>query len=75
MFERLGQVEAKMSRVNLDFLQTHPSSKTRVEKLEKLLPDAYAVLAASPECAAMQERLQGFREAALAPQRDAEFWT
>ncbi|KAF5378075.1 hypothetical protein D9615_007517 [Tricholomella constricta] len=66
MFERMGQLEAKISKVNLDFLATHPSSATRVEKLEKLLPDAYAVLAANPECAAMQDRLNGFREAEAA---------
>ncbi|KAG5643752.1 hypothetical protein DXG03_009687 [Asterophora parasitica] len=74
MFQRMGQLEGKKSKINTDFLATHPSSATRVEKLEQLLPDAYAVLAANPDCSALQDRLQGFREAALGGSKDAEFW-
>lgn len=62
MFVRLGRLEAKIAaKAGLDFLQTHPSSASRVRKLEELLPDAYAVLAASPGCGAMQDQLQLFR--------------
>ncbi|KAF8057445.1 peptidase family M48-domain-containing protein [Lyophyllum atratum] len=64
MFERMGRLEAKMSK-NLEFMATHPSSATRVERLQQLLPEAYAVLSANPECAATQDRLQRFREVAL----------
>jgi hypothetical protein len=88
MFVRLGRIEEKIAgRAGLDFLQTHPSSSSRVQvspiflspalflpyhyllkiliqKLEQILPDAYAVLAANPDCAAIQDRLQLFRAAA-----------
>jgi len=64
MFVRLGRVEEKIaSRVGPDFLQTHPSSSSRVQKLEQILPDAYAVLAANPDCAAMHDQLQLLRVA------------
>jgi hypothetical protein len=34
-----------------------------MQKLEQLLPDAYGVLAANPDCAAVQDQLQPFRVA------------
>ncbi|KAF9458105.1 peptidase family M48-domain-containing protein [Collybia nuda] len=65
MLARLGQMEAHISsRIGMDFLQTHPSSASRVEKLEQILPEAYALLAANPECAPIQDQLQIFREVA-----------
>lgn len=64
MFERLDKVESKIAtRVNLDFLQTHPSSKSRVEYLKQALPEAYAVRASNPECGDLEDKLNGFREA------------
>ncbi|RDB18944.1 Mitochondrial metalloendopeptidase OMA1 [Hypsizygus marmoreus] len=66
MFRRLGQVEAKfVSRLNPDFLRTHPSSEVRVQNLEKALSESYAILAANPACAAQHENLQAFRDVAL----------
>ncbi|GLB43055.1 putative peptidase family M48 [Lyophyllum shimeji] len=74
MFERLGRIEAKRIGANLEFMSTHPTSAARVERLEKLLPDAYSVMAANPECAAAQDRLQHFREVALGGGGTAESW-
>ncbi|KAF9444437.1 hypothetical protein P691DRAFT_677598 [Macrolepiota fuliginosa MF-IS2] len=63
MFERLGRVEAKLgSRAGNDFFYTHPSSEHRTKKLEEVLPEAYAILAANPECATMRDQLEQFRE-------------
>ncbi|KAF8152548.1 peptidase family M48-domain-containing protein [Crassisporium funariophilum] len=65
MFARMGRLEAKAeSSVNLDFLQTHPSSANRVKKLKKALPEGYSILAANPECAGMREQIEAFKERA-----------
>lgn len=32
------------------------------QKLEQILPEAYTILAANPECAAIRDQLQGFKE-------------
>jgi len=62
MFERLRQMESKIaSKVNLDFLQTHPSSKSRVEYLQRALPEAYAIRA-NVGCTD-EETVQGFWDA------------
>ncbi|KAG6908562.1 hypothetical protein DXG01_004120 [Tephrocybe rancida] len=61
MFERMS----RMDKSRVDFFNTHPSGTKRVEELQKLLPEAYGVLNANPDCAAVQDRLQSFREVAL----------
>ena len=38
MFNRLAQIEAKMGKRGLDFLQTHPSSESRVKVSTCSLP-------------------------------------
>ncbi|KAF8346463.1 peptidase family M48-domain-containing protein [Amanita rubescens] len=62
MFERLSQIESKIGRkINLDFIQTHPSTKSRVEYLQQTLPEAYAIRASNAECTDMEEKVQEFR--------------
>ncbi|KAI0076651.1 hypothetical protein K474DRAFT_1597625 [Panus rudis PR-1116 ss-1] len=64
MFQRLSQVEkAQGGGWNVDFIHTHPSSDKRVQKLQEMLPEAYALRAASPECSAVQDHLQAFGDA------------
>ncbi|KAI0919900.1 hypothetical protein AcW1_002967 [Taiwanofungus camphoratus] len=63
MFSRLGKLEKAHSRLNIDFLGTHPASDRRIQRLEQLLPDAYAIQAASPECAGnIHDSLAAFRD-------------
>ncbi|PFH49167.1 hypothetical protein AMATHDRAFT_76345 [Amanita thiersii Skay4041] len=65
MFERLDKIESKLSsRVNLDFLQTHPSSKSRVQFLEHALPEGYAIRASNPECSDLEHQIHAFQDAA-----------
>ncbi|KAF8516512.1 peptidase family M48-domain-containing protein [Gautieria morchelliformis] len=45
-------------------LNTHPLYGERIQFLESLLPDAYAIRAASPSCAGMEENLGAFVEMA-----------
>ncbi|KAJ3556855.1 hypothetical protein NM688_g1791 [Phlebia brevispora] len=61
VFSRLAQLEAKMGH-GPDFLQTHPASKRRVERLKELLPMAYQVQAESPECARIRDNLAAFQD-------------
>ncbi|EDR14669.1 uncharacterized protein LACBIDRAFT_305531 [Laccaria bicolor S238N-H82] len=61
MFNRLGKIEAKISKLNLDFLNTHPSSASRVKYLEEALPEGYSIMAANPECGGMRKQIQAFR--------------
>ncbi|KAF4565630.1 hypothetical protein EYR40_002303 [Pleurotus pulmonarius] len=63
VFSRLAEFESKSQRVRLEFLQTHPLTERRVEYLEAMLPEAYAIIAGNPECSVMQERLDAFRSA------------
>ncbi|KAJ3755129.1 peptidase family M48-domain-containing protein [Lentinula raphanica] len=67
MFARLGQLESSASRGGLrapEFFNTHPSSESRVKELEAHLGEGYALIAANPACAELQERVQAFRESA-----------
>ncbi|KAF8639023.1 hypothetical protein AX17_001775 [Amanita inopinata Kibby_2008] len=65
MFEQLDKIDSRTaSKVNLDFFQTHPSSKSRVEYLKQALPEGYAIRAANPECSDQEEQVHAFREAA-----------
>ncbi|KDQ22647.1 hypothetical protein PLEOSDRAFT_1012168, partial [Pleurotus ostreatus PC15] len=61
VFSRLAEFESKSQRVRLEFLQTHPLTERRVEYLEAMLPEAYAIIAGNPECSIMQQRLDEFR--------------
>ncbi|KAF7416138.1 hypothetical protein PC9H_002400 [Pleurotus ostreatus] len=63
VFSRLAEFESKSQRVRLEFLQTHPLTERRVEYLEAMLPEAYAIIAGNPECSIMQQRLDEFRSA------------
>jgi len=63
MFERLGKLEKSMGVGNLSFLYTHPTSEKRIQRLEGLLPSAYAIQGESPECAGMQDSISAFRNA------------
>ncbi|EPS96776.1 hypothetical protein FOMPIDRAFT_1025277 [Fomitopsis schrenkii] len=60
MFERLAQLEGRSS---LAFLNTHPATTQRIKKLEGLLSDAYAIRAASPQCAGLNDSYAAFRDA------------
>ncbi|KAI3602768.1 peptidase m48 family protein [Moniliophthora roreri] len=63
MFSRLGELESKMSRLP-EFMATHPLSTSRVKYLEELLPQAYDVLAASPDCSRIRDQATAFRDLA-----------
>ncbi|ESK88758.1 peptidase m48 family protein [Moniliophthora roreri MCA 2997] len=63
MFSRLGELESKMSRLP-EFMTTHPLSTSRVKYLEELLPQAYEVLAASPDCSRIRDQATAFRDLA-----------
>ncbi|TFK59699.1 hypothetical protein BDN72DRAFT_965967 [Pluteus cervinus] len=62
MFARLGKVEGRRGN-SFEFMRTHPLSENRVKYLQELLPEAFSILAANPECTSLAERMQGFREA------------
>ncbi|KAF7791990.1 hypothetical protein EIP86_003017 [Pleurotus ostreatoroseus] len=55
VFARLAQLEQKMGGGGMEFLETHPSSKRRVE--------AYQIQAESPDCARMRDNLSAFQDA------------
>ncbi|KAJ3566741.1 hypothetical protein NP233_g6814 [Leucocoprinus birnbaumii] len=67
MFERL----AKLGDRKVDFFDTHPSSERRVRKLEEALPEAYTILNGNPQCEAMREQLERFREREVSIRDDA----
>ncbi|KAG6830723.1 hypothetical protein H0H92_015002 [Tricholoma furcatifolium] len=71
MFQRMRKVESESS-VLTSFFNTHPSSMKRIEELEKFLPEAYDVLSGNPDCAALQDRLQSFRQVTLTGIRDMQ---
>ncbi|KAJ4473138.1 peptidase M48 family protein [Lentinula aciculospora] len=65
MFARLGQLESQVSRGGFrapEFFNTHPSSESRVKELEARLGEGYALIAANPACAELQEQVQAFNE-------------
>ncbi|KAI0791292.1 peptidase family M48-domain-containing protein [Abortiporus biennis] len=61
MFDRLGKLEASMGRSKLSFMYTHPTSEQRIQRLERLLPEAYAIQAETPGCAGVEDSLSAFR--------------
>lgn len=63
MFTRLGELEKSQGRMGVSFLYTHPSSEQRVRLLEEMLPEAYAIRAATPECASIADNLLAFTDA------------
>ncbi|KAK2465041.1 hypothetical protein APHAL10511_003117 [Amanita phalloides] len=65
MFDRLDKEESKISKgsFDFDFLRTHPSSRSRVEYLKQILPEAYAIRASKPECGDLEEKALEFRDA------------
>ncbi|KAI0357145.1 hypothetical protein OH77DRAFT_1422673 [Trametes cingulata] len=75
MFKRLGRLEAAHSSGRIDFLATHPASEKRSKLLQEMLPEAYAVQAASPMCGATADHMAQFRDTwlgALDPDRMSE---
>ncbi|KAL0063488.1 metalloendopeptidase [Marasmius tenuissimus] len=60
MFSRLGQLEA--GRRMPQFMTTHPTSESRVKYLEELLPEAYDIIAANPNCSQIQDQASAFRD-------------
>jgi len=64
MHTRLEQVEKKHGRLNVNFLYTHPTGEKRIKLLRELMPEAYAIMAASPSCAGLEDTVQAFRAAA-----------
>jgi metalloendopeptidase OMA1, mitochondrial len=46
-----------------DFVNTHPASAKRIKNMEKWLPEALAIRAASPACArGLEEHYSRFRD-------------
>ncbi|CDO76585.1 hypothetical protein BN946_scf184950.g11 [Trametes cinnabarina] len=62
MFNRLGRLEQAMSGRHIDFLTTHPASEKRAKALREMLPEAYAVQAASPMCGSTADHMAKFRD-------------
>ncbi|KDQ58056.1 hypothetical protein JAAARDRAFT_155715 [Jaapia argillacea MUCL 33604] len=62
VFTRMGQLEKAQGRINLDFLYTHPASSKRVEALNEMLHEAYAIQAATPECGQTTSYMEAFRD-------------
>ncbi|KAG7093373.1 hypothetical protein E1B28_007054 [Marasmius oreades] len=62
MFSRLAQLES--GRRAPQFMTTHPTSESRVKYLEQILPEAYNILAANPNCARIQDEATAFRDMA-----------
>ncbi|KZT30115.1 hypothetical protein NEOLEDRAFT_1153467 [Neolentinus lepideus HHB14362 ss-1] len=54
MFEKF-EMHSRSHPGLIEFLQTHPSHVRRIERMKTLLPEAYAVQAATPECAQVQD--------------------
>ncbi|KAF9263887.1 hypothetical protein L218DRAFT_1076826 [Marasmius fiardii PR-910] len=62
MFARLAQLES--GRRAPQFISTHPTSESRVKYLEQMLPEAYDILAANPNCSRIQQQATAFRDMA-----------
>ncbi|KAI9059474.1 hypothetical protein FKP32DRAFT_1668676 [Trametes sanguinea] len=62
MFARLARLEKTAGGGHIDFLATHPASEKRAKALRELLPEAYAVQAASPMCGATADFMSKFRD-------------
>ncbi|OSC97006.1 hypothetical protein PYCCODRAFT_1208541 [Trametes coccinea BRFM310] len=62
MFIRLGRLEQAAGGRHIDFLTTHPASEKRAKALREMLPEAYAVQAASPMCGGIADHMSKFRD-------------
>ncbi|PPQ95429.1 hypothetical protein CVT26_008450 [Gymnopilus dilepis] len=73
MFSRLGKLESKAAK-GLDFLQTHPSSDSRVKFLEEHLHEGFSLLYSNPDCERVRQQLESFKETAhiVKPTRSGE---
>ncbi|KAI1789854.1 hypothetical protein LXA43DRAFT_1151231 [Ganoderma leucocontextum] len=65
VFTRLGQLEQALGGRHIDFLTTHPASDKRSTALREMLPEAYAVQAASPMCGSTSDHIAAFRDSWL----------
>ncbi|KAI0641727.1 peptidase family M48-domain-containing protein [Trametes meyenii] len=75
MFSRLGRLEQATSGGRVDFLATHPASEKRSKAMREMLPEAYAVQAASPMCGSTADHMAQFRDTwlgGLKPDRMSE---
>ncbi|EJD00558.1 uncharacterized protein FOMMEDRAFT_159294 [Fomitiporia mediterranea MF3/22] len=63
MQTRLETLERRggASRLNLSVLQTHPTGRARIKLLTDSLPEAYALRAASPACAQLEDDFDAFK--------------
>ncbi|KAI0740130.1 peptidase family M48-domain-containing protein [Earliella scabrosa] len=68
MFSRLGRLEASKGGRHVDFLTTHPASEKRSQILREMLPEAYAIQAASPACGSTADHMAVFRDTWLGGQ-------
>ncbi|KAI0808233.1 peptidase family M48-domain-containing protein [Fomes fomentarius] len=75
MFDRLGRLEQAQRGRHIDFLTTHPASEKRSQVLREMLPEAYAIQAASPTCGSSADHMAAFQDkwtGALDPNRMSE---
>ncbi|KAI0739501.1 peptidase family M48-domain-containing protein [Daedaleopsis nitida] len=62
VFTRLGRLEQATHGRHIDFLATHPASEKRSDVLREMLPEAYAIQAASPSCGSTADHMAAFRD-------------
>ncbi|RPD56868.1 hypothetical protein L227DRAFT_578532 [Lentinus tigrinus ALCF2SS1-6] len=62
MFVRLGKLEQSMGGRHIDFLTTHPASEKRSKALREMLPEAYAIQAASQACGSTTDHMAAFKD-------------
>ncbi|KAI0747380.1 hypothetical protein C8Q74DRAFT_1320563 [Fomes fomentarius] len=73
MFDRLGRLEQAQRGRHIDFLTT--ASEKRSQVLREMLPEAYAIQAASPTCGSSADHMAAFQDkwtGALDPNRMSE---
>lgn len=63
VFQRMEQIDKQNRGLNVNFLYTHPTFEKRIERLNKLLAEAYSIRAANPACAGLDDEFSGFRDA------------
>nr|XP_031862888.1 uncharacterized protein CI109_001362 [Kwoniella shandongensis]KAA5529960.1 hypothetical protein CI109_001362 [Kwoniella shandongensis] len=62
MWQRMSESEGGSKGLNVDFLSTHPANQKRINQLEKWMPEALQVRAAS-HCGQTASQLGGFLDA------------
>ncbi len=65
-----GGTQSKVA--NVDFLSTHPANSKRIAQLEKWMPEALDIRAASP-CGDTQGQYESFREH-MGQERSERIW-